>query len=51
MVHLEKRDFDMSFSKTKCGYLLKAAMKMKTSPQHFQWILRRTVSDSSWGDI
>ena len=26
-------------------------MKMKTSPQHFQWILRGTVPDSRWGDI
>ena len=47
----ETLEFDMSYSKTMWGYSSKAAMKMKTSPQHFQWILRGTVPDSRWGDI
>ena len=37
----------MSYSKTKWGYLLKASMKMKASPQHF---LHCTLPDSRWGD-
>ena len=47
----ETSEFDMSYSKTKWGYSLRAAMKMKTSPQFFQWILLGTVPDSRWGDI
>ena len=56
MMHLENRHLEiwyiyMSYSKTKLGYSLKAAMKMKTSPQHFQWILHGTVPDSRQGVI
>ena len=34
----------MSYSKTRWGYSLKAAIKKKTNPQNVQWILRVALS-------
>ena len=39
----------MSYSKTRWGYSLKAVIKVKTSPQHFQWILRVALSSTQGG--
>ena len=55
-MHLENRDlgiwYELSQKKMRLfSYSLKAAMKMNTSPQHFQWILHGTVPDSSYGHM
>ena len=39
----------MSLSKTRWGYSSKAAIKMKTSPQHFQWVLHVALSLTKGG--